>query len=118
MRAWESKNLDGLVALLKEDAVLSMPPVSEWYQGRDAIRALFAWAWKMYPYTAYRLVETAANGQPAFALYGQGPSDSKWHAHVLQVLSLEGDTLSAMTYFVDPNPNLFRAFGLPLTLRE
>jgi RNA polymerase sigma-70 factor (ECF subfamily) len=118
VRAWESKNLDGLVALLKEDAVLSMPPVSEWYQGRDAIRALFAWAWKMYPYTAYRLVETAANGQPAFALYGQGPSDSKWHAHVLQVLSLEGDTLSAMTYFVDPNPNLFRAFGLPLTLRE
>jgi RNA polymerase sigma-70 factor (ECF subfamily) len=111
VRAWESKDLDGLVALLKEDAVLSMPPLSEWYQGHDAIRAVCAFYWSpdTLPFSAWRLIETKANGQPAFALYARSTSDSKWHAHVIQVLTLEGDAISALTYFV--NPNLFGAFG-------
>jgi RNA polymerase sigma-70 factor (ECF subfamily) len=115
VRAWEAKDLDGLVALLKEDAVLSMPPLSEWYQGHDAIRAVCAFFWSpgTLPYSAFRLIETKANGQPAFALYARSTSDSKWHAHVIQVLTLEGDAISALTYFV--NPNLFRAFGFAAT---
>jgi len=117
VRAWESNDLDGLLSLLKEDAVLSMPPLSEWYQGRDEIRPVFAhyWAADTLPYSAFRLIETAANGQPAFALYGRRTSDSKWHAHVMQVLTVEGDAISALTYFV--NPDLFRAFGFTDTTR-
>jgi len=115
VRAWEAKDLDGLLALLKEDAVLSMPPLSEWYQGHDAIRAVCAFYWSAgtLPYSAWRLIETAANGQPAFALYARSTSDSKCHAHVIQVLTLEGDAISALTYFV--NPNLFGAFGFAAT---
>lgn len=53
-----------VVALLKEDAIYTMPPVAQWYSGRDAIRAFFAWAWKFY--SGCRLIPTSANGQPAF----------------------------------------------------
>jgi RNA polymerase sigma-70 factor (ECF subfamily) len=115
VRAWEAKDLDGLVALLKEDAVLSMPPLSEWYQGHDAIRAVCAFYWSpgSLPFSAWRLIETQANGQPAFALYARSTSDSTWHAHVIQVLTLDGDAISALTYFV--NPNLFGAFGFAAT---
>ncbi|MGA9945467.1 MAG: sigma-70 family RNA polymerase sigma factor [Candidatus Cybelea sp.] len=118
VRAWEAKDLDGLVALLKKDAVLSMPPLSEWYQGHDAIRAVCAYYWTAgtLPYSAFRLIETSANGQPAFALYARSTDDSKWHAHVIQVLTVEGDSISALTYFV--NPDLFRAFGLPAITRS
>ena len=115
VRAWETKDLDGLVALLKEDAVLSMPPLSEWYQGRDAIRAVCAFYWSpaTLPYSGWRLIETKANGQPAFALYALSTTDSKWHAHVMQVLTLDGDMICTLTYFA--NPKLFDAFGLAAT---
>jgi len=39
VQAWETDDVSGLVALLKEDAILSMPPVPSWYRGRDAIRS-------------------------------------------------------------------------------
>ena len=115
VRAWETKDLDGLLKLLREDAVLSMPPLAEWYRGHDAIRAVYAFYWAdgTKPFSAFRLIETAANGQPAFALYARGTTDSKWHAHVIQVLTLKRDSISALTYFV--NPNLFGAFGFPAT---
>jgi RNA polymerase sigma-70 factor (ECF subfamily) len=67
VRAWESADLDSFVALLREDAVLSMPPWRQWYHGRAAIRAFFAWAWRTACDGPFRLVPTAANRQPAFA---------------------------------------------------
>src|SRR5690348_14902337 len=46
--AWEGLDLDSFVSLLKEDATYTMPPLPQWYAGRDAIRAFFGWAWKRY----------------------------------------------------------------------
>ena len=40
--AWESNDIDGVVALLRQDAVLSMPPFSSWYQGRDSVRGILS----------------------------------------------------------------------------
>src|SRR5205823_11164954 len=67
LRAWERLDLDGFVALLKEDATYTMPPAPQWYAGRQAIFTFFAWAWKAYE--GFRLMPTGANRQPAFAAY-------------------------------------------------
>ena len=61
-----------------------------------------------------RLVPTAANGQPAFAVYERSATDGTWAAHSIHVLTLDHDTITALTLFVEPS--LFQAFGLPLSL--
>lgn len=115
MRAWEELDVGEFVALLKDDATYTMPPLPQWYAGRDAIGAFFDWAWTLYD--GFRMVATAANGQPAFAAYSRARPDEPWSAHSIQVLALEGDAISEITLFAKPTgPRLFPAFGLPLTL--
>jgi RNA polymerase sigma-70 factor, ECF subfamily len=117
LRAWEGLDLDGFVSLLKEDATYTMPPLPQWYAGRDAIRTFFEWAWTLYG--GFRLVPTAANGQPAFAAYSRSGEDEPWAAHSIQVLSLAQDAISGLTLFAKPTgPQLFQAFGLPLIIPE
>ncbi|MDG4870370.1 nuclear transport factor 2 family protein, partial [Guyparkeria sp. 1SP6A2] len=59
LNAWEELDIDKFVALLKEDATYTMPPLGQWYVGRDSIRTFFEWAWK--DYGGYRLLPVAAN---------------------------------------------------------
>jgi RNA polymerase sigma-70 factor, ECF subfamily len=115
VQAWERLDLEGFVALLKEDATYTMPPTPQWYAGRQAIFTFFEWAWKAYE--GFRLVPTGANRQPAFAAYSRAAADAPWAAHSVHVLSLERDTISTLTLFYKPTgPRLLDAFGLPLTL--
>ena len=100
LQAWEGHDLDGFVALLKEDASAVMPPWLQWFAGREAIRAFFDMAWKTCG--GLRLVPTAANGQPAFAVYEQSAADGSWAAHSIHVLTLEHDTISTLTLFLEP----------------
>ncbi|WP_342726744.1 sigma-70 family RNA polymerase sigma factor [Bradyrhizobium sp. B097] len=119
LKAWEELDLDKFVALLKEDATYTMPPLAQWYVGRQSIRAFFEWAWK--DYGGYRLLPTAANGQPAFAAYFRSRTapDAPWSAHSIHVLSLAQGSISAVTLFVRPAaPALFQAFGLPLVITD
>jgi RNA polymerase sigma-70 factor, ECF subfamily len=112
LQAWEGHDLDGFVALLKEDATAIMPPWLQWYAGRGTIRSFFEAAWKTCG--GLRLVPTAANGQPAFAVYERSAADGLWAAHSIQVLTIEHNAISTMTLFVEPR--LFEAFGLPRVL--
>jgi RNA polymerase sigma-70 factor (ECF subfamily) len=117
LQTWEALDVDGFAALLKEDATYTMPPLPQWYAGRQAIRTFFEWAWKAYG--GFRLVPTAANRQPAFAAYSRTDADASWAAHSIHVLSLERDMISTLTLFVKPDgPRLFHAFGLPLILPD
>ena len=117
LRAWEGHDIDGFVALLKKDATFTMPPWLQWYAGRGAIGAFFTLAWKTCG--GLRLVPTAANGQPAFAVYERSGSDGRWAAHAIQVLTLEVGVISSLTLFVPPvGPKLFDAFGLPAALPQ
>jgi len=117
LRAWEGLDLDSFVSLLKEDATYTMPPLPQWYAGREAIRAFFGWAWESYG--GFRLVPTAANRQPAFAVYSRSGTEGAWAAHSIQLLSLEQNAISGLTLFVKPTgPQLFQAFGLPLILPD
>jgi RNA polymerase sigma-70 factor (ECF subfamily) len=117
LRAWEGMDLANFVALLREDATYTMPPLPQWYAGHEAIRTFFDWAWKAY--TGFRLVPTAANRQPAFAAYSRAGADAPWAAHSIHVLTLERDMISRLTLFVKPaGPSLFQAFGLPLVFAD
>jgi RNA polymerase sigma-70 factor (ECF subfamily) len=116
--AWQRHNVNGFVALLKEDATVTMPPWREWFVGRDTIGSFFGAAWKTC--NGLRLVPTGANGQPAFAVYElSGGPDARWAAHSIHVLSLDQETISTITMFVPPTgPNLFKSFELPLILPD
>jgi RNA polymerase sigma-70 factor (ECF subfamily) len=114
--AWETLDLDGFVSLLKEDATYTMPPLPQWYAGREAIRTFFAFAFGLYE--SFRMIPTAANGQCAFAAYSRKAAGSAWIAHSLQVLSLNPDgEISTLTLFVKPEVDrLFEKFNLPVVL--
>jgi RNA polymerase sigma-70 factor (ECF subfamily) len=113
LKAWEGHDLDGFVALLKENATFTMPPWLLWFMGREAIGSFFAMAWKTCG--GLRLVPTAANGQPAFGVYEY--SDARWNARTIHVLTLQDEAISTLTAFELPTgPQLFQAFGLPLVL--
>jgi RNA polymerase sigma-70 factor, ECF subfamily len=114
VRAWEGADLERFVALLREDAVLSMPPWRQWYSGRKAIGSFFAWGWQAVANRPSHLVRTAANRQPAFAQYLHSPNGSEWQAHALWLLTLRDGGIAAITGFIDPA--IFADFGLPATL--
>jgi RNA polymerase sigma-70 factor, ECF subfamily len=115
IQAWEKLDVDSFVALLKEDATYTMPPIPQWYVGREAIATFFRSVWKLYD--GYRMVPTSANGQPAFAAYSRARADAPWEAHSIHVLTLENDSISRVTLFMKPEgPRLFGAFGLPMVL--
>lgn len=115
LKAWETHDVDGFVALLKEDATFTMPPWLQWYVGRDAIRSFFGMAWKSCG--GLRLVPTAANGQAAFAVYER--AEGRWNAHAIHVLTIRDHFISTLTAFQPPTgPNLFPAFGLPIIIPE
>jgi RNA polymerase sigma-70 factor (TIGR02960 family) len=108
--AWESADLDALVALLTDDVFMSMPPMPFEYEGRDAVARFCAGL-----FGAGRrsdLVPTQANGQPAFGAYRRGPAGIR-HATGLFVLTLTGDRICAMTRF---EASVFPWFGLPRSL--
>ena len=117
LQTWEGHDLDGFVALLKEDATYTMPPWPQWYAGREAIRSFLAMAWKICG--GHRLVATAANRQPAFAVYERTGASAARTAHSIHVLALQDDMISTLTLFVPPvGPHLFHTFGLPLMLPD
>jgi RNA polymerase sigma-70 factor (ECF subfamily) len=117
VQAWEGADLDGFVALLREDAVLRMPPWREWYLGRDAIGAFFVWVSRSFASGAFRMLPTAANGQPAFAQYVRDPNGCDYQAHGLHVLTLADGAIAVVTIFRDPS-SVFAAFGMPAVLAD
>jgi RNA polymerase sigma-70 factor (ECF subfamily) len=112
--AWETNDLHTFVGLLSEDVVLSMPPMPEWFAGRAALRGFFAWAWGPAGPGPFRLLETGANGQPAFGLYGRAPDGDGYTPQAIQVLTLHGNRIARLHGFI--RPDLFQVFGLPARL--
>ncbi len=110
----ENGDIDGMVALLTDDAWLTMPPLPHAYQGRGAISAFLRGAEERRG-APMRLVATRANTQPAFGCYLPVPKTDVARAFSLFVLTLGGDHISAITWFADSS--VFPQFGLPRTLR-
>jgi RNA polymerase sigma-70 factor, ECF subfamily len=109
MLAWQRRDLQGLAALLREDAVLHMPPQSLRYLGREQIVGFFGAVPADGRLDQIRLVATRANGQPALAAYLPA-ADGSDRAYGVMVLVVVGDGIQAITGFQDAS--LFHAFGL------
>jgi RNA polymerase sigma-70 factor (TIGR02960 family) len=112
--AVERGDIDSIVALLTDDAWLTMPPLPHQYQGHEAIAAFLSDR-AILRGAPLRVVPTRANTQPAFGCYLPVPRAAIAHAYGLLVLTLEGDRISAITWFSDTG--VFAHFGLPRTLR-
>jgi RNA polymerase sigma-70 factor (TIGR02960 family) len=112
--AFEAGDIDGVVALLTDDAWLTMPPEPFEYQGQAAI-GTFLNDRAVRRGAPLRLVPTRANGQPAFGCYFPSPRAEIARPYGLLVLTLDGDRISAMTWFADSG--VFPHFGLPRILR-
>jgi hypothetical protein len=112
--AIEDGDIDTIVALLTDDAWLTMPPYPFEYQGGAAIGQFLRdrGARRGAP---LRIVPTRANGQPAFGCYFPCAQTDIARPYGLLVLTLEGSKIAEITFFADSS--VFPQFGLPRTLR-
>jgi RNA polymerase sigma-70 factor (TIGR02960 family) len=108
--AWESADLDALVALLTDDVFISMPPMPFEYEGRDVVARFCASLFRAG--RRFDLVPTRANGQPSFGAYLRAPTGIS-HGIGLYVIALTGDRICAMTRF---DKSVLPWFGLPPSL--
>ncbi|MFF4704348.1 RNA polymerase subunit sigma-70 [Streptomyces sp. NPDC001288] len=115
MEAAARADIDAVVGLVREDAVLTMPPNPFWFTSREALigfvrpsidpaSPLFAGDWRHLP--------VRANGQPAVAGYLRRPGTTVFRAQLIDVLRIEDGRIAEITTF---EPHLFPAFGLPMT---
>jgi RNA polymerase sigma-70 factor (ECF subfamily) len=112
--AFQAGDIDGVVTLLSDDALLTMPPEPLEYQGPDAIARFLSTVPAGGALARFRLIPTRANRQPAFGCYLKDPHAPIARAYGLMVLTLSGTKVVAITGF--PDTSVFGSFGLPRTL--
>ena len=105
--AWARRDVEAIAALLAEDAVFSMPPWGEWWQGRERI-ASFA---TNEDCAETRTVPIRANGQIALASYSLDEETGRYVPSAIDVLTLDGGLITEIIAFV--TPEIFPRFGLP-----
>jgi RNA polymerase sigma-70 factor (ECF subfamily) len=109
VRAFEAADVEALVAMLTDDAVLEMPPVPLWYRGRVNYGRFMARVFAMRG-TDWRMLRTSANGQPALAAYCRDDAGS-YRLHTLQVFTVTPAGIAHNVVF--RHPQVFAAFALP-----
>ena len=114
--AWEAADSNALVAILREDVAMTMPPYPFWFHGRADIQAfLDGYLFKSANPFHLHLIATHANGAPAFAVYQLG-QDGVYRTAGLHVLSLQDGYVGEIDDFISNNDRLFSQLGLPLSL--
>ncbi|HEY2671584.1 MAG TPA: sigma-70 family RNA polymerase sigma factor [Rugosimonospora sp.] len=108
--AFERYDVEALVALLHEDATMSMPPFAWWLRGRDEIRRALLGAGR--PCEGARLMPAMANGSPAFGQYRPAGPEGGYRPFALLVVELSGGLIRDTTTYLDAE-RLFPLFGLP-----
>jgi RNA polymerase sigma-70 factor, ECF subfamily len=110
--AWERADVDALVELLTDDATIAMPPYRTWFAGRDAVIAFL----RKTPLRGvrWRVLPSHANGQLGFACYLVSEETGIYEWHSMEVITLRGDRIAAITAFLDPGSHT--NFGHPATV--
>ena len=117
--AFQNADITTVMELLREDVVFEMPPLPTWFAGRELIGRFLRSQILTEP-GRFRMVPTAANGQPTLAAYMRGPDgpdgpDGAYRAHAIQVFTIAESRVTRVTSFNDPD--LFATFGLPPAVR-
>jgi RNA polymerase sigma-70 factor, ECF subfamily len=98
--AWNRTDVPAIVAMLREDATFSMPPLPTWFRGRDDIAAFMTG--RIFRST-WRFEVTTAGGQPAMLGRRRDLDSGRYELRALTVLTFEGERIAAMTAFLDPD---------------
>lgn len=112
VQAWEAADVAGLVALLRDDAVVSMPPGLT-FIGRRAIGAFLARS-VFSGGIRIRLLPIRANGGPGFVIFSGSGSDARLRPYAVLLVDLDGSSITRMSVFADQR--LIARFGLPQEL--
>jgi RNA polymerase sigma-70 factor, ECF subfamily len=111
MTAFEQADVEGLKRLLTEDVIMEMPPMLNWFPGRDNYGRFMEWVFEVAG-TDWHLTAVAGNGQPGFAAYRR--VGAEYELHTLQIFTVTTEGISRNSVFQDPE--VFAAFGLEVRL--
>ena len=103
--AWQNADVDGLVALVREDVIMAMPPLSAWYDGLAACRAFM----EIGPFAgreAWRLEPIGVNGQPGFLMYNRYTHEDDYQLFCINVLTIVDREITRIDYFITDNRGL------------
>ena len=106
--------MNALVAMLTDDARLTMPPWPLGFRGKAAAAGLLSTVVFNGGTRRHRLVRVLANRQPAFACYVSDGDAPAVTGQGLIMLTLAGTQFSGVTRFLDNG--LLPRFGLPANL--
>jgi RNA polymerase sigma-70 factor (ECF subfamily) len=112
MNAFEKADVEGLKRLLTEDVLMEMPPMVNWFVGRENYGVFMDWVFAKNG-GQWRFLPVGANSQPAFAAYNRGPSGA-FELHTLQVFTVTKNGISRNSVFRDAE--VFASFKLPAKL--
>lgn len=114
VQAWESADSIGLINLLREDVVMTMPPLPAWYYGRSALKEfLDNYLFAGDASHRFHVIETRANGSPACAVYNLD-QNGVYRPGGLHVLMLDQGQIAQIDDFLTFDGKLFKRFNLPL----
>ena len=97
--AWERQDIEAVVSMLAEDAAFAMPPLRDWFRGREAIRTFLA-GWPLSGQWRWRALRTRASGQEALAFYSWDPDSETFQCFALNVLTLRAGKVAEVDAFL------------------
>lgn len=112
MRAFERADVEELKRLLTDDVLMEMPPMVNWFVGRENYGTFMAWIFAEVAHQ-WRFLPVGANGQPGFAAYTRA-DDGTYELHTLHIFTVVEQGISRNTVFRDPD--VYALFGLPAVL--
>jgi RNA polymerase sigma-70 factor (ECF subfamily) len=115
LAAWEAIDIDRIIALLTDDALLTMPPLDMRFHGPVEIGEFFATQPAEGRLERIRHVEIRANGQPGLASYADEHDTGAHDAYGVMIFAVQGDRIASITGF-PRDASLFGRFGLDTTL--
>jgi len=114
--AWESADSAALIAVLREDVALTMPPLPVWFGGRADVKTfLDGFLFRSLDPFKVRLEAVRANGSPAFAVY-QMDQEGVYRAAAIHILTIENGQIAEINDFLTFDGQLFSRFHLGLVV--